>query len=85
MTTVPLPSLSSAEHDCLMSEVQIRSTTTNNSNVKKPKHPINWLKAHLCQNKFTFCLCLSLLLAMIIIIALLCLYILRTRIRTERK
>ncbi len=50
MTSVPLPSLPSGEHDCLMTEVQIRSTPTSS---KKHKHPTNWLKAHLCQNKLT--------------------------------
>jgi hypothetical protein len=79
MSSVPLPS---GEHDCLMTEVQIRPTTTSSSS-KKHKHPTSWLKAHLCQNKFTFGLCLSLLLAIAIVISLLFLYILRTR--KERK
>jgi hypothetical protein len=81
MNSVPLPS---GEHDCLMTEIQIRPTTTVSSS-KKHKHPINWLKAHLCQNKLTFGLCLSLLLTIAIVIALLFLYILHIRIRSERK
>lgn len=85
MTSVPLPVLSSAEHDCLMTEVQIRSnTTTTNNTGKKHKLSSNWMKGHLCQNKFTFCLCLSLFLSIIIIIALLCLYSLHARIRIEQ-
>jgi hypothetical protein len=79
MTSVPLPS---GEHDCLMTEIQIRSTTTSS---KKHKHSKNWLKAQLCQNKLTFGLCLSLLLTIAIVISLLFLYILHTRIRPERK
>ncbi len=82
MTSVPLPSLPSGEHDCLMTEVQIRSTPTSS---KKHKHPTNWLKAHLCQNKLTVGLCLSLLLAIAIVNSLLFLYILHTRIRPARK
>jgi hypothetical protein len=82
MNSVPLPALTSGEHDCLMTEVQIRPTVTS---PKKHKHPINWLKAHLCQNKLTFGLCLSLLLAIAIVISLLFLYILHKRIRPERK
>ena len=86
MTSVPLPVLSSAEHDCLMTDVQVRSnTTTTNNTGKKHKHPSSWMKSHLCQNRFTFCLCLSLFLSIIIIIALLCLYSLHSRIRVERK
>lgn len=81
MNNTPLPS---GEHDCLMTEVQIRSPTTSSSSTKH-KHPTNWLKAHLCQNKFTFGLCLSLLLSIAIVICLLFLYILHTRIRKERK
>jgi len=79
MNSVPLPS---AEHDCLMTEVQIRPTPTT---AKRYKHPTNWLKAHLCQNKLTFGLCLSLLLAVAIIISLLLSSVLHTRIRLERK
>ncbi len=79
MNNVPLPS---GEHDCLMMEVQIRPTQTS---TKKHKHPTNWLKAHLYQNKLTFGLCLSLLLAIAIVISLLFLYILHTRIRPQRK
>jgi hypothetical protein len=82
MNNVPLPSLPSGEHDCLMTEVQIRSTQTT---TKKHKHRTNWLKAHLYQNKLTFGLCLSLLLAIAIVISLLFLYILHTRIRPPRK
>jgi len=82
MNSVPLPSLPSGEHDCLMTEVQIRSTSTSS---KKHKNPTNWLKAHLCQNKLTFGLCLSLLLALAIVISLLFLYILHIRIRPQRK
>ena len=88
MTSVPLPVLSSAEHDSLMTEVQIRSNTTTtatNNTGKKHKHPSSWMKSHLCQNRLTFCLCLSLFLSIIIIIALLCLYSLHSRIRVERK
>ncbi|CAF0755640.1 unnamed protein product [Rotaria sordida] len=82
MNSVPLPSIASGEHDCLMTEVQIRSTSTSS---KKHKHPKNWLKAHLCQNKFTFGLCLSLLLAIAIVISLLFLYVLHRRVRSERE
>ncbi|CAF0840442.1 unnamed protein product [Rotaria sordida] len=82
MNSVPLPSIASGEHDCLMNEVQIRSTSTSS---KKHKHPKNWLKAHLCQNKFTFGLCLSLLLAIAIVISLLFLYVLHRRVRSERE
>lgn len=86
MTSVPLPSLPSGEHDCLMTEVQIRPpVTSSSSSSKKHKHPINWLKAHICQNKLTFGLCLSLLLAIAIVISLLFLYILHKRIRPDRK
>ncbi len=80
--TVPLPSLTSAEHDCLMTEVQIRPTSTSS---KKHKHRTNWLKAHLCQNKFTLGLCLSLLLTIAIVISLLFLYMFHTRSRPKRK
>ena len=84
MNSVPLPSLISGEHDCLMTEVQIRTTSTSTS-TKKHKHPINWLKAHLCQNKLTFGLCLSLLLSIALLISFLFLYISYKRIRPERK
>lgn len=82
MNTVPLPSLPSGEHDCLMTEVQVRPTSNSS---KKHKNTTNWLKANLCQNKLTFGLCLSLLLAIAIVISLLFLYILPTRIHLERK
>jgi hypothetical protein len=82
MSSVPLPPLPSGEHDCLMTEVQVRSTSTPS---KKHKHSKNWLKAHLCQNKLTFGLCLSLLLAIAIVISLLFLYILHIRRRPQRK
>lgn len=79
MHSVPVPS---GEHDCLMSEIQIRPNPTS---TKKHKHPTNWLKAHLCQNKLTFGLCLSLFLSLAIVISLLVLYILHTRTRPMRK
>ena len=82
MISVPLLPLSTAEQDSLMTEVEIRSDSVA---TKKYKHPINWLRAHLCQNKFTCGLCLSLVLAIAIVISLLCLYLLHTRIQAERK
>lgn len=79
MNTVPVPS---GEHDCLMTEVQIRSNPVPS---KKRKNPATLLKAHPCRNKLTFGLCLSLFFAIAIVISLLFLYILHTRIRPERK
>ena len=80
MATMPL---TQPEHDCLMNEVQIRSnTTTNGKNTKKSTF---WLKAQLCQNRFTLGLCLSLVLSITIVISLLFLYALHLRIRAERK
>ena len=84
MNSVPLSSLTSGEHGCLMTEVQIRPTTTTSSS-KKSNHSTIWFKPHLCQNKLTFGLCLSLLLALAIVISILLLYIFHIRIRLERK
>jgi len=81
MTSVPL---SSAEHDCLMTEVQIRSTSTptTTTTTKTHKHSKTLLKAHLCQNKLTLGLCLSLLLSIAIVISLFFIYIVHTRTRS---
>ena len=80
MASAPLPS---GEHDCLMTEVQIRSSPPVLS--KKSKQPADWLQVRLCENKFTLGLCLALVLTIAIVIALLCLYILHGRVRAERK
>lgn len=78
MTSLPL---TSAEHDCLMTEVQIRPTSTPTT-AKTHKHSKTLLKAHLCQNKLTLGLCLSLLLFIVIVISLFFLYILHIRTRS---
>lgn len=82
MNSVPLPPTTTGEHDCLMTEVQTRPTSTPS---KMHKNPTSWLKANLCQNKLTIGLCLSLLLTIAIVISLLFLYILHTRIQFDSK